>query len=684
MSAERMDSLAPILVVDDEGPVRDLLTTILEECGYPCLAVADVAAAKKALGQIPVEMVLTDRDMPGETGIDLIRHVKAHHPDTGVIMVTVIDDIDQAREALDLGVYGYITKPFTRNQVLITVENGLRHRQTALENRHHAARLEDLVRQRTEALNEQLNLLRTLLDTIPAQVFYKDTDGVYLGCNQAFEEAVGRPRGAILGRTAADLHPPELAAQLTREDEALFATGILCPRESTFIHPDGSRRASLTHKAVFTGSDGRVAGLVGVRYDITELKTVAESLRRSEATLRSIMDHLHVGVVMCTETLAPVQVNRQMRRWFPELGEDGGGSLPGDLLARLAAAGARGTVPGPGEHTVVLPTALGERVFKVVLQPVQDGSHQAPAVIGLFEDVTDALTAERELRQAQKLEAIGQLAAGIAHEINTPIQYVGDNVRFLGDATIDLAAVLAGADRLCRAALAGEPAVEPARALAALQTEVDLPYLLAEIPGTIEQTLEGVERVATIVRAMREFSHPGTDDKTLVDINRALESTITVSRNEWKYVAEVETRLADDLPLLSCLPGELNQVFLNILVNAAHAIADQTDGGSSGKGVITVSTRADERWLEVRIADTGGGIPAHIQERIFDPFFTTKGVGRGTGQGLAIARSVVVDKHRGRLRFQTDPGRGTTFVIELPLHRPESPPAGENEVIPER
>ena len=261
---------------------------------------------------------------------------------------------------------------------------------------------------------------------------------------------------------------------------------------------------------------------------------------------------------------------------------------------------------------------------------------------------------------------------------------MGDNVRFLGDATIDLAAVLAGADRLCRAALAGEPAVEPARALAALQTEVDLPYLLAEIPGTIEQTLEGVERVATIVRAMREFSHPGTDDKTLVDINRALESTITVSRNEWKYVAEVETRLADDLPLLSCLPGELNQVFLNILVNAAHAIADQTDGGSSGKGVITVSTRADERWLEVRIADTGGGIPAHIQERIFDPFFTTKGVGRGTGQGLAIARSVVVDKHRGRLRFQTDPGRGTTFVIELPLHRPESPPAGENEVIPER
>ncbi len=665
MSTERMVSLAPILVVDDEGPVRDLLTTIFEERGYPCPAVADVAAAKQALRQIPVEMVLTDRDMPGETGIDLIRYVKAHHLDTG-IMVTVIDDIDRAREALDLG--GTATSP---SRSPATVRAHHRGKRPAPPPDHAGGPSpcrppgRPRVRQRAPRPRTSAHLLRTLLDTIPAPVFYKDTDGVYLGCNRAFEEAVGRPREAILGRTAADVHPPELAAQLTREDGVLLATGILCPRESTFIHPDGSRRASLTHKAVFTGSDGRVAGLVGVRYDITELKTVAESLRRSEATLRSIMDHLHVGVVMCTETLAPVQVNRQMRRWFPDLGEDGGGSLPGDLLARLAAAGARGTVPGPGEHTVVLPTALGERVFKVVLQPVQDGSHQAPAVIGLFEDVTDALTAERELRQAQKLEAIGQLAAGIAHEINTPIQYVGDNVRFLGDATMDLAAVLAGADRLCRAALAGEPAVEPARALAALQTEVDLPYLLAEIPDTIEQTLEGVERVATIVRAMREFSHPGTDDKTLVDINRALESTITVSRNEWKYVAEVETRLADDLPLLSCLPGELNQVFLNILVNAAHAIADQTDGGSSGKGVITVSTRADERWLEVRIADTGGGIPAHIQERIFDPFFTTKRDCGGIGLGLAISKTII-DAHKGELCFEPAESGGTLALVTLP------------------
>lgn len=280
--------------------------------------------------------------------------------------------------------------------------------------------------------------------------------------------------------------------------------------------------------------------------------------------------------------------------------------------------------------------------------------------------------------------AVADVAAGIAHEINTPIQYVGDNVRFLGDACTDLTAVLEQAEALSQAAQVGEPVAEPARALAAVQAEVDLPFLLAEIPATVEQTLEGVERVATIVRAMREFSHPGSEEKSMADINRALESTITVSRNEWKYVAEVATCLSEDLPLLNCLPGELNQVFLNILVNAAHAIADRTDHGSRGKGVITVSTRADDRWLEVRIADTGGGIPATVQERIFDPFFTTKGVGKGRGQGLAIARSVVVDKHRGHLRFVSEPGRGTTFVIKLPLHEPPPRPTQENPSIPRR
>lgn len=316
-------------------------------------------------------------------------------------------------------------------------------------------------------------------------------------------------------------------------------------------------------------------------------------------------------------------------------------------------------------------------MFRVVLSTIQETNAQSATTVGLFEDITEALTAERELRQAQKLESIGQLAAGIAHEINTPIQFIGDNVQFIGEALTDLITILEKGETLLRAVQNGQPLDNLAQDIELAWDGIDMPFLVKEIPEAISQTLSGVHRVATIVNAMREFSHPGGEGKTAVDINRALENTITVTRNEWKYVAEMTTLLADNLPKLRCLPGELNQVFLNILVNAAHAIAEATDNGRMGKGLITISTRKDQTVLEIRISDTGTGIPLDIQERIFDPFFTTKEVGKGTGQGLAIARSVVVDKHRGTIHFTTEPGRGTTFIIRLPLQI--DPPTTEDD-----
>jgi signal transduction histidine kinase len=197
---------------------------------------------------------------------------------------------------------------------------------------------------------------------------------------------------------------------------------------------------------------------------------------------------------------------------------------------------------------------------------------------------------------------------------------------------------------------------------------------MAEIPKAIQQSLEGVERVATIVRAMKEFSHPGTGQKSAVDLNHAIESTITVARNEWKYVAEVVTHFEPTLPQVPCLAGEFNQVVLNLIINATHAIADVVGDGAKGKGLITITTRQDKSWAEIRIQDTGAGIPEKIRNRIFEPFFTTKGVGKGTGQGLAISRSVIVDKHGGTIAFESQVGKGTTFIIRLPI---QPGPAGE-------
>jgi signal transduction histidine kinase len=194
-----------------------------------------------------------------------------------------------------------------------------------------------------------------------------------------------------------------------------------------------------------------------------------------------------------------------------------------------------------------------------------------------------------------------------------------------------------------------------------------VPYLAEEIPKAIEQSLEGIERISKIVRSMKEFSHPGTYDKVAIDINRAIENTVTVARSEWKYVAEMMTEYDPSLPLVPCLPGDFNQVILNLIINATHAVSDIVGDGSKGKGAIKVSTHHQGNWAEIRISDTGPGIPEEIRSKIFDPFFTTKEVGKGTGQGLAISHSVIVDKHKGTLDFETEAGKGTTFIIRLPI-----------------
>lgn len=295
--------------------------------------------------------------------------------------------------------------------------------------------------------------------------------------------------------------------------------------------------------------------------------------------------------------------------------------------------------------------------------------HQAQLAIA--QDVTERNRLEVELRHAQKLEAVGSLAAGIAHEINTPVQFVGDNTRFLQNAFTDVTQVLEKYRHLRDAAADGGAARGLAEEVAEAEKAVDIDYLVEEIPKAIGQSLDGVTRVATIVRAMKEFAHPDLKERSASDINKALLSTLTVARNELKYVANVETELAD-LPLVVCSIGEMNQVFLNLLVNAAHAIGDVVKG-SSQKGLIRVRTALEEGAVVISIADTGGGIPEGIRSKIFAPFFTTKESGRGTGQGLAIARSVVVDKHRGTLTFTSEVGKGTTFFIRLPLGKEAKP-----------
>ncbi|HET9625274.1 MAG TPA: ATP-binding protein [Kofleriaceae bacterium] len=251
---------------------------------------------------------------------------------------------------------------------------------------------------------------------------------------------------------------------------------------------------------------------------------------------------------------------------------------------------------------------------------------------------------EADLVQAQKLESVGRLAAGIAHEINTPVQFVGDSLQFVRYAVDDLLA-------LVRGAIASD--------------DVDLEYLSDEVPKALGRADDGLRRVTRIVRSMKVFAHPAVE-MAHADLNGAIEATLTIAHNEYKYVADLITDLGPDLPPVSCFMSELNQALLNIVVNAAHAIGDVV-GGTGARGTIEVRTRRDGDDVVISIRDTGSGIPEAIRPHIFDPFFTTKEVGKGTGQGLAIAHAVVVDKHRGKLWFETQLGSGTTFFIRIPI-----------------
>jgi len=268
--------------------------------------------------------------------------------------------------------------------------------------------------------------------------------------------------------------------------------------------------------------------------------------------------------------------------------------------------------------------------------------------------------AEQELMQVARLASVGQLAAGIAHEINTPVQYIGDNLQYIEQGVLNLLTLAEAGHRLAAQA-AG---VKPATQFDETETAVHLPELRAELPLAIRESLEGVAQISRIVRSMKEFSHPGTTHTTLTDLNRALESTLTVSHNAWKYSAEMVCDFDPQLPSLICHAGEINQVFLNLILNAAQSIE------SSGKplpGRIAISTRKDQEWIEIRVQDSGDGVPEALRQQIFEPFFTTKPVGKGTGQGLAICRDVIERKHGGKIEVEGAEGAGATFIVRLPL-----------------
>lgn len=545
--------------------------------------------------------------------------------------------------------------------------------------------------------------LAAILDATPDLVGIADLEGRLIYVNRAGRRMVGIPELADLaGYNLQTFHDPAHAHIVLTEGIPRAMQDGAWSGESGLVALDGHRIAVsqviLAHKA----PDGSVAFLSTIARDITErtqeeerilllLSDVDESRKRVETQAMEIaaqaeilkVNEQRLSLILTSTRDAywdwdmsrgQIDVNSQFAR---ALGWDEGKPHPLEAFIHrvhesdraVAKKGVDRVARGEAKqilHEFRLLLADGQCPWVQVKGEVvsQDDQGRPLRATGMLSNINDRKLREEEHQRAQRLEAVGGLAAGVAHEINTPLQFVGDNLDFLSAHCHKVMKVLDLMDCLQQRMNASPLWRILAGDLLVAAEEADLTYITEQFPAAISESVEGIERVRQIVRALKEFAHPGDSERGLVDMNHLVENAITLTRNEWKYVAEVETVLDASLPLLHCAPGDCTQLLVNLIVNAAHAIADRAQDRQKGR--ITVRTRLSDGNLEIQVADTGSGIPLEIRDRIFDPFFTTKAIGKGTGQGLALAHAIV-DRHGGAISFESEIGQGTTFYMRLPM-----------------
>lgn len=519
-----------------------------------------------------------------------------------------------------------------------------------------------------EALAKAERQLASIVDSSDDAIIGSTLDGCITLWSQGAQRIFGYTMEEALGKPLEMLCFEGKEAEMAEVTERITRGERLEHFETLRRHQDGRAiRISLSASPV-RDQEGNIVGISKVAHDVCKRKQLEEELLATAGRLRVVLENTNATILA---------VDRQWRITYANRALDL--NDPGAMLGRTlweVQPGLTGTVFETDFHRAM---AAQSPSFTEAYYPPDQAWYTStayPSEEGLLiirRDVTERRTLEDQIRNSQKMEAIGQLAAGIAHEINTPIQYVGDNTNFVKECWEPISQLLTHAGEMRRQLAAGDGGADIVARYDECAASADLDYIVGEMPRAIEQSIEGIQRVSKIVQAMKEFSHPGMEEKRAIDINRAIETTITVAKNEWKYVAEMTTCFDRSLPPVPCIAGEFNQVILNLLVNAAHAISEATAKSmSQDKGQITISTRRAGNCVEIAVQDSGTGIPEKIRARVFDPFFTTKEVGKGTGQGLNLAHTTIVKRHDGKLWFETEEGKGTTFFVQIPLAAPEA------------
>jgi len=673
-----------VLLVEDVEDDAHLILLELRRGGYDVdsLRVDTAPAMSGALESGKRwDVVISDFSMPQFNALDAIGVLHARRLPIPFIVVSGTIDEVRAIKALRMGACDFMSKNRLA-RLVPAVDREMRNAAFREEEARNRRRLE------TQAQQSELQF-RGLFEFAPDGLVITDSAGIITVTNRKAEAIFGYPPGQLIGRsvehvlsTAVPGKPADLRGQL-------LIGGIPPAMGSGRSDLRGIRKDGTTFPidisvGLMESSDSRAAVIAAIR-DATERQRGEELRAAALAETRAIHDQLD-ALLNCAPSLV-LAVDRSGRIQFvnqvlPHLSKDA--VIGADWLMYVAEedrermSARLASVVNTGERLTYETSTMtpdgGRLWYSSHMAAIRHGDSIVGAVI-VANDVTETRVAQMESAAAQRLAAIGTLAAGIAHEINTPVQFVGDSVAFLRTAAQDLLEAFAKLQVVHRLVQSRDPAAHHTLAItpeltdavaeaARAEEEADIEYLRENMPAALERCGEGLGRVAAIVNAMKEFSHPAHREMAPVDLNRAIQNTLTIARGEYKYVADLETDLCD-LPPVVCHVNEISQVVLNLVVNAAHAIGDVVSG-SPARGMITVRTRQDGEHIVISVADTGTGIPAEIRDRIFTPFFTTKEVGKGTGQGLALAWNVIKERHRGELTFQSEVGRGTTFFVRLP------------------
>jgi len=850
-----------VLIVDDEAPIRRLVARTLHRRGYECQAAEDAQAARRCLAEAEVDLLISDIRMPGESGIELVRCACREFPGMAILMLSGTDSDETIDTLMAIGIDGYVTKPFEKNQLIVSADLALRHRALTIQRQIHQQNLEHQVADRTEKmkhtikdmvaarretrkarslfealfknanvgiaickpmedgrnfqfvdynptaealdgkprghvlnrslrevfpeteriglldlaqtvsrtgqseerlithtkkgqprwrhyslyrlptgevvafytdeterilaerrLRDQINFIRNLLESIPNPVFYKGTDGRFLGCNSAFSDLAGHTRESIVGLTTEDLAPPDLVQVYVAMDRELFVHEGERQIETQFQTAEGNRLDIILSKRSFTDNESRIAGVVGVLVDISERKRAEDNLKESESEFRAIAECAQDAIIKIDDNGRVTYWNRSAETIFGYTAAEVIGKALHPLIApsryhtrirrTLDQFRRNGRGAGIGKVIDVTATSKDGREFPAELAISSVRLKGVWHAIGIVRDISarkqmeerllfkhrklkeirDALEARNihlskmhaELKQAQqqtvqqeKMASIGQLAAGVAHEINNPTGFVSSNLKSLQDYLEDLFGLLTAYAKL-RALLEASPGPDTAAdvteqlaEIKRIESDIDLDFLTTDTADLIRESREGTDRIKKIIIDLKDFAHPGQHERMTADINRNLESVLNIVWNELKYKATVQKDFGE-LPPVECYPQQLNQVFMNLLVNAGHAMETM--------GEIHITTRTAGDDVEIAIRDTGCGIPEANLQRIFDPFFTTKPVGKGTGLGLNVAYNII-KKHGGEIEVSSRVGEGTTFTIRLPLELPDDVSPEEEHYI---